>query len=61
MNQAGSLEGQVAPVAGATRGSGKAIAIEFAICEAKVYFTGRSTSEDPGDRGRNRRAGRAAG
>jgi NAD(P)-dependent dehydrogenase (short-subunit alcohol dehydrogenase family) len=37
------LNGQVALVAGATRGAGRAIAIELARAGAAVYVTGRST------------------
>lgn len=36
------LEGQIAVVAGATRGAGRGIAIELAAAGAKVYCTGRS-------------------
>ena len=42
-----SLSGKVALVTGATRGIGKGIALELAAAGATVYFTGRSTSEDP--------------
>lgn len=38
-----SLEGQVALVAGATRGAGRAIAVELARSGAYVYATGRSS------------------
>jgi NAD(P)-dependent dehydrogenase (short-subunit alcohol dehydrogenase family) len=36
------LDGQVAVVAGATRGAGRGIALELAAAGAKVYCTGRS-------------------
>src|SRR5262245_65395620 len=38
-----SLEGKVALVAGATRGAGRAIAVELARAGAFVYATGRSS------------------
>lgn len=37
------LKGKVALVAGATRGAGRAIAIELGDAGATVYVTGRST------------------
>ena len=37
-----SLKGQVAVVAGATRGAGRAIAIELGAAGTTVYCTGRS-------------------
>jgi NAD(P)-dependent dehydrogenase (short-subunit alcohol dehydrogenase family) len=41
------LAGQVALVAGATRGAGRAIAIELGAAGATVYATGRSTRGNP--------------
>ena len=38
-----SLQGQVALVAGATRGAGRAIAVELCRAGAFVYATGRSS------------------
>jgi NAD(P)-dependent dehydrogenase (short-subunit alcohol dehydrogenase family) len=43
MTRSLSLERQVAVVAGATRGAGRAIAVELAAAGATVYVTGRST------------------
>jgi len=43
MSVQGPLSGRVALVAGATRGAGRAFAIEFAAAGAIVYATGRST------------------
>jgi len=46
------LEGQVALVAGATRGAGRAIAIMLGAAGATVYGTGRSVKGSPSDIGR---------
>ena len=43
------LEGQVAVVAGATRGGGRGIACMLGAAGATVYCTGRSTRENPSD------------
>ena len=48
----GPLAGQVALVAGATRGAGRGIAVELAAGGAKVYCTGRSTAGHPATPGR---------
>jgi len=48
MSQNGKpLDGAVALVTGASRGIGKGVAIELGAAGATVYFTGRSTKEDP--------------
>ena len=46
------LEGQVAVVAGATRGAGRAIAMMLGAAGATVYATGRSVQGSPSDIGR---------
>ena len=43
------LEGQVALVAGATRGAGRGIALELGAAGAHVYVTGRSTRTAPSE------------
>lgn len=43
------LQGKVAVVAGATRGAGRAIAVELGAAGAIVYCTGRSTRAQPSD------------
>ena len=48
-----ALEGRIALVAGATRGAGRAIALELARAGAVVYCTGRSTAKAPSDYGRS--------
>lgn len=47
MKVEGALRGAVALVTGASRGIGKGIALELGLAGATVYFTGRSTREDP--------------
>jgi NAD(P)-dependent dehydrogenase (short-subunit alcohol dehydrogenase family) len=49
---AGPLSGQVALVAGATRGAGRGIALELAAAGAFVWCTGRSTTGAPATPGR---------
>jgi len=46
---AGPLTGKIALVAGATRGAGRAIAVELARSGATVYATGRSTRSSPSE------------
>jgi len=46
------LRGQVALVAGATRGAGRAIAVSLGLAGATVYATGRSTRAHPATPGR---------
>jgi NAD(P)-dependent dehydrogenase (short-subunit alcohol dehydrogenase family) len=46
------LRGQVAVVAGATRGAGRAIAVSLGLAGAKVYATGRSVRGRPATPGR---------
>ncbi|WP_078888682.1 SDR family oxidoreductase [Streptomyces sclerotialus] len=49
---AGALEGKVALVAGATRGAGRAMAVELGRAGAVVYVTGRTTREHVSEVGR---------
>lgn len=49
---ASPLTGQVALVAGATRGAGRGIAVELGAAGATVYVTGRSTRGQASDMGR---------
>lgn len=55
-----TLEGQIALVAGATRGAGRAIALELARAGALVYCTGRSTAQAPSDYARSETVGETA-
>ena len=53
MSRNNPLSGKVALVAGATRGAGRAIAVELARAGATVYATGRSSRSDgPSEIGR---------
>ncbi|SCK25379.1 SDR family oxidoreductase [Streptomyces sp. WMMB 322] len=52
MNTTGALAGKVALVAGATRGSGRAMAVELGRAGATVYATGRTTREHVSEVGR---------
>src|SRR5688572_29697765 len=45
MEDAMTLEGKVALVAGATRGAGRGIAVELGAAGATVYVTGRTTRQ----------------
>lgn len=47
-----SLRDKVIVVAGATRGCGRAIAVELGACGATVYACGRSTREQPSEMAR---------
>ncbi|MET7762123.1 SDR family oxidoreductase [Streptomyces sp. NPDC005336] len=50
--QGGALAGKVALVAGATRGAGRAMAVELGAAGATVYATGRTTREQVSEVGR---------
>lgn len=52
MNTQGPLRGKVALVAGATRGAGRAMAVELGRAGATVYATGRTTRERVSEVGR---------
>jgi NAD(P)-dependent dehydrogenase (short-subunit alcohol dehydrogenase family) len=47
-----SLQGKVALVAGATRGTGRGIAVELGAARATVYVTGRTTRDQQSEYGR---------
>ncbi|MEZ4619758.1 MAG: hypothetical protein R2867_30230 [Caldilineaceae bacterium] len=53
--QTQSLAGKVAVVAGATRGAGRAIAVELGAAGATVYCTGRTTRNERSDIDRAKR------
>ncbi|MEW2525896.1 SDR family oxidoreductase [Streptomyces sp. NPDC047071] len=50
----GPLSGKIALVAGATRGAGRAMAVELGRAGATVYATGRTTREHVSEVGRSR-------
>ncbi|MFD8869800.1 SDR family oxidoreductase [Streptomyces sp. NPDC059590] len=52
MSTKGALAGRVALVAGATRGAGRAMAVELGAAGATVYATGRTTREKASEVGR---------
>ncbi|MCH6159881.1 SDR family oxidoreductase [Streptomyces marispadix] len=52
MSTTGALTGKVALVAGATRGAGRAMAVELGRAGATVYATGRTTREHLSEVGR---------
>ncbi|MGW4028513.1 SDR family oxidoreductase [Streptomyces sp. NPDC004838] len=53
MTTQGALTGKVALVAGATRGAGRAIAVQLGAAGATVYVTGRTTRERVSEMGRS--------
>jgi NAD(P)-dependent dehydrogenase (short-subunit alcohol dehydrogenase family) len=55
------LRGQVAVVAGGTRGAGRAIAVSMGIAGATVYVTGRSSRGHPATPGRTETIDETAG
>ncbi|WP_459754655.1 SDR family oxidoreductase [Streptomyces sennicomposti] len=52
IGQEGPLAGRIALVAGATRGAGRALAVEIGRAGATVYVTGRTTREHASEVGR---------
>ncbi|MEU8823709.1 SDR family oxidoreductase [Streptomyces sp. NPDC048636] len=52
MSTQGALAGRIALVAGATRGAGRAMAVELGAAGATVYATGRTTRERVSEVGR---------
>jgi NAD(P)-dependent dehydrogenase (short-subunit alcohol dehydrogenase family) len=53
VGRGGALRGRVAVVAGATRGAGRALAVELGRAGALVYVTGRTTRERVSEVGRD--------